>query len=56
MIFWFLVIDEVGLVLDEEAWYFDIGAHIGIFLDDLLPLDGLVDGGNIDRRAHNHAS
>ena len=42
-----LVIDEVGLVLDQKAGDFDIGPHVGVFLDGLLPLQRLLYGASL---------
>lgn len=53
---WLLVIDQVGLVLDQKAGDFDIGPHVRVFLDGLLPLQRLLYRAPLVRRADDRAA
>lgn len=56
MLLWLLIIDEVALVLHKQTGNTDFSSHVGIVLNDLLPLYSLLYAGPIDRGAHNSAA
>jgi hypothetical protein len=52
MTFWLFVVDQVRLILHEQAGNFCFVAEVGILFDELLPFDGFLErvgiGGGAD--------
>lgn len=49
-------VDDVGLVLDEEAGHIGFRTEVCVLLDDSFPFEGLLEGGPVVGGANNDAA
>lgn len=54
--FWMLIVDQIRLILNQQARNTYIRCNINVFLDQFLPFNGLLDSGSVSGRANYDAS